>query len=130
MATFLSSAWLQELDVAARASDSLAALGSDGRLVIEQRVDGARSGDVVYHFVIDTDGARVVAGTAEHPALTVTADYATAVALHTGRLNAQQALASGSLTLGGDLNEVLRRADALQALDDVFTAVRASTTVG
>lgn len=130
MATFLSSEWLQELDVAARASDSLISLGDDGPLVIEQRVDSTPSGDVAYHFVIDADGARVVPGTADDPDVTVAADYATAVALHAGRLNAQQALASGSLTLGGDLNEVLRRADALQALDDVFAAVRASTTVG
>jgi len=129
VAIFLSTEWLQQLDEAARASDSLHALGAVDPFVIEQRVQGGPDGDVAYHFVFGAEGTRVAPGPADQPDLTVTADYETAVALHAGELNAQQALGSGGLRLSGAPNDVLRRADALRNLDDVFAAVRASTTL-
>jgi hypothetical protein len=128
VATFLSAEWLQELDAEARTSRALADVGAVGPVVIEQRIHGSPNGDVVYHFVIDGAGARVVNAAATNPDVTFTTDFDTAVALHTGMVNAQEALTSGALELGGDLHEILQRADALEHLDDVFRRVRAGTT--
>jgi len=58
----------------------------------------------------------------------LTTDYPTAVAIARGRENAQIALARGRLRLGGDVDALVKRADALGALDDATAALRAATT--
>ncbi|MEX0664878.1 MAG: SCP2 sterol-binding domain-containing protein [Acidimicrobiia bacterium] len=129
MAAFLSAEWLQDLDRAARASPALTEIGRAGELVVEQHVTGTPTGDVSYHVVIDGDGARVVNGPAPEANIVITTDFATAVSLHAGDMNAQRALASGSLKLTGDIDQLVQRSDALKALDDVFASIRATTTV-
>ena len=52
-------------------------------------------------------------------------DYATAVALARGEMNAQAALADGRLRVSGDVARLAAHAAALARLDDVFAAVRA-----
>lgn len=128
MAEFLSPAWIEELDTAARASDALGAFG--GQLVVEQRVTDAPGGEIRYHVVLAADGARVHAGGAELPDLVITADYETACAIHDGRENAQRALAAGRMDVRGDLGHVREHSDALAALDDLFAQVRARTRHG
>lgn len=128
VAEFLSAEWLKELDAAARTSTVLAELGGESPLVIEQRVSDSPHGEVSYHVVIDADGARVVAGRAATPHVTLSTDFATASAMHRGDTNAQQALAAGKLKIGGNVDQIVRRSDALAALDDVFAGVRSTTT--
>jgi putative sterol carrier protein len=129
VATFLSAEWLQDLDRAARASSALTETGHAGALVIEQQVTDTPTGDITYHVVIDADGARVASGPAPAANVVIATDFATAVSLHSGEMNAQRALASGHLKLRGDIDQLVRRAEALKALDDVFASVRAATTV-
>lgn len=128
MAEFLSAAWIEELDRAARASTELTELGRTAPLVIEQRVTGAPDGEVAYHVVIDAQGARVIAGRAPAPQITLATDFVTASAMHRGDVNAQQALNAGMLKVGGEAAEIIGRGDALKALNDVFAGVRATTT--
>jgi SCP-2 sterol transfer family len=124
---FLSEIWLQELDGAVRAATSVSDLAP---IVIEQVVVGVPGrGEVRYRFLIDDDGARVVEGIApERPDVRLSTDYDTAVAIARGEENAQIALARGRLRLGGDIDMLVRRADALSALDDATGALRAATT--
>ena len=129
MAAFLSAAWVEDLDRAARASARLTAVGRAGRLVVEQRVTGTPTGDLSYHVVIDDGGAQVRNGAAPDANIVITTDYSTAVSLHSGATNAQLALSSGILRLKGDVGQIVRRAEALKALDDVFASVRTTTTV-
>ena len=96
---------------------------------MEQQVTGAPDGDVAYHFILDDDGARVDGGSVANADLVIVTDFPTAVAIHTGETNAQRALATKRLSLKGDIGLLVRRADALKALDDVFAAVRAKTRV-
>jgi hypothetical protein len=88
-------------------------------------------GEVRYRLEVGADGARVTgiepsAGTPFDVRLTT--DYPTAVAISCGRENAQIALARGRLRLGGNVDTLVRHADALAALDDATAELRAATT--
>jgi putative sterol carrier protein len=119
---------LQALDEAARTSRDLAELGRESTLVIEQRVSDTPNGDLTYHVIVDKEGARVVVGRAPAPDVTLATDFATAAALHRGDTNAQQAMAAGRFTIGGRIDELVRRREAFERLTDVFASVRSSTT--
>jgi hypothetical protein len=125
LADFLSDAWLAELDVAARAAP---AVEGAVPLVVEACVTGGPDGDVAFRLEVSGDEARVLAGPATAPTVTIVTDRETAIALHHGDTNAQRALSAGRLKVHGDLAALGRRADALTALGDVFGPVRAQTS--
>ena len=127
MPEFLSEKWLAELDAVVCASASVSALAP---MVIEQVVAGVPGrGEVRYRLRIDADGARITTGaTADVADVRLSTDYATAVAIALGEENAQIALARGRLRLGGDIDVLVRRADALGALVDATAGLRATTT--
>ena len=88
---------------------------------MQQVVPDGPDGHEFAYVVEAADGRLSVhAGRAEHPDVTFTQDRATALAIHRGELSAQAAFMEGRLRLGGDLRDVIRRAGALAALDDVF----------
>jgi hypothetical protein len=129
VAEFLSDEWIAALDAAARAA--LRDGADDGDLLaVEPVVRGVPGrGDVRY---------RVSCGTAVHAVtplpndasadVRIETDYATAVALARGQLNAQTALADGLLRVSGDLARLAAHASALARLGDLFASVRATTT--
>jgi SCP-2 sterol transfer family len=127
VAEFLSDDWIAALDRAARAAPGLASLAPETPLVIEQRV---RLGDreVVYSLSFDATGARVVAGPASSPDVVLVTDAATAWALQRGAINGQEAAVTGHLKLRGDVERLRAAGEALRAVDDVFSEVRAATT--
>ena len=55
-------------------------------------------------------------------------DYVTAVALSRGTANAQAALADGRLRVSGNVARLATHAAALSALDDLFAALRTTTS--
>jgi hypothetical protein len=128
MAEFLSASWIAELDDAARAADGLTV--ADGELVVEQVVRGLSSGDVRYQVRVGPDGVRVVVGDLGRvdADLVLLTDYATARALHEGRVRAQDALATGLLKVQGRPEVLAKRAELLARLDVAFAPVRAGTT--
>jgi hypothetical protein len=128
VAEFLSPAWLAELDVVARSSAELAAVGREQPLVVEQRVTGAPAGDATYHLVCGPDGARIEPGPAARPDLVITTDYRTAWSWHRGTGNVQHALAEGGAKIGGDLIRLRAHAPQLAAIGDVFAALRGTTS--
>ena len=127
MAEFLSPEWLEELDAAARASALTAASGGEP-LALALEVRGSPYGDVRYHVVVEASETRVHQGVSDAPALTLVTDYATAVALHRGEINAQSAVNAGAVQVHGGLVGLVRHAELLAAIDDVFADVRAATT--
>jgi hypothetical protein len=128
VAEFLSAAWLEELDTVARQSAELAELGRSAPIVIEQRVTDTPHGEVAYHVILDDQGARVVAGRAPAPHITMETDFVTASAIHRGDVNAQRALNAGMLKIGGEAAALIGRGDTLGAISDVFASVRGTTT--
>jgi putative sterol carrier protein len=124
---FLSTEWITALDAAARGvvlPDAAATIS----ITIEQVVRDAPDGEARYHLRIEDGRARVHSGPAAEPDLRFFADYETAARLQRGEVNAQHALATGSLKVQGRFAHLLRVADALRALEDVFAPVRAATT--
>ena len=129
MAEFLSAAWIDELDVAARTATELVA---DPPFVVEQVVRETGADDVRYRVRIGPDGASVrtdaTADAADAPDLVLVTDRATARELHEGSLRAQDALAQGALKVRGRPEVLGRRAEILARLDAAFATVRAGTT--
>lgn len=108
---FLSPEWIDALDARARTTDALADV-ADGPVVIEQRVRTA-AGEVAYHLVLGPGPARVVAGRAVAPDLTLVTTDDAARRIRDGVANAQACLADGTLRLRGNPEVLTRRADVL-----------------
>ncbi len=125
MAEFLSPDWIAELDTAARRATLPAGLGA---LVVEQVVRDGPRGEVRYHLRFAADGLRVHAGAAPDPDVRFLTDYDSAAAMHRGELSVQEALARGRAKLQGPLEGLRGHEAALRDVDDVFAAVRATTT--
>lgn len=123
LAAFLTPAWINDLDAAARTL----ALPTDLRLVVQQVV---RDDEVEVAYVIEiADGhGRVRLGRVEHPDVSFTQDRPTAAAIAQGTLSAQAAFMDGRVQLGGDLRTVLNHVSDLAMIGDAFATVRAATT--
>lgn len=128
MPRFLTPEWIAALDAAARE----AAVPAGVRLTIQQIVTGDEADgggdDVRYHLVLDSGRLRVHPGDAAAADVTLVQSRGVAAALSRGELNAQQALEAGRLKLRGDIGHLAREGRALTAVQDVFAAVRATTT--
>ncbi len=123
MVEFLSDAWIDQIDAAARAADGLAA---EAPFAIETLVH-LPGGDVGYRVRFGPEGASVTrpgAGTAD---VVLVTDPATAWALHEGTLRAQDAFARGALKVRGRPESLAARGDLLAALQRALAPVRATT---
>jgi predicted lipid carrier protein YhbT len=135
VAAFLSDEWIRALALAcegalAPATTSDAEASDAGRFVIEPVVTGVPDlGEVRYQIAFQA-GTCAVEAASEGAAADVwlETDYVTAVALSRGTANAQAALADGRLRVSGDVARLAAQAAALAALDDLFAALRATTT--
>ncbi len=122
---FLSDEWLRALDAAARdrqtsGDDPLATVS----ISIEQAItDGPR-----WRLVIDHGTCRVETDTEGEPDVRLTCDRGTAAAIASGQRPALDAFTAGELRLGGDVQVLLERREALEALGDLFAAVKEQTT--
>ena len=127
---FLSDEWIAALADTCRPTDVTCGRAEE-RLVVEPVVvDVPDRGEVRYRVLFDDHSCIV-----EHPSsdappadIRLETDYRTAVALARGEMNAQVALADGTLRLSGDIARLAGRAFVLARLDDRFAAVRATTT--
>jgi hypothetical protein len=123
---FLSDEWITALANAAPASDGVAG----ERIVVEPVVRGVPGRDEVRYRIAFAESACVVADvSADAPPADVylETDYATAVALARGDMNAQAALADGLLRVSGNVARLAAHAAALSRLGDLFAAVRPVT---
>jgi hypothetical protein len=129
VAEFLSDEWIRALGDAARVGADDAPV--DDVLAVEPVVRGVPGrGEVRYRVTCDASVRAVsLPSPTDAPAdIRIETDYATAVALARGDVNAQTALADGRLTVSGDLARLAGHAAALAKLGDLFAAVRGSTT--
>ncbi|WP_419924286.1 hypothetical protein [Candidatus Poriferisocius sp.] len=123
MPAYLSEEWIQEADAALRASGLCTADGE--RFAVEQRV-----GEVVFHIVIDDQGARVCAGSAVDPAVVLSQSRDTAVAIAQGELSAEEAVLNGLTVVDGDPLALLSHHKVLARANDVFADLRSRTDWG
>ena len=128
MPRYLSPEWID--DVRARVGESpvLSAGAVPSSLRLTQVVTEAPGGDVTYHLAVDDGAATFGGGAAADEDLRLESDWPTAVAVATGRLNAQDAFIQGRIRLKGDHSKLVDAVPVLIALDAVVADLRPHTT--
>lgn len=124
---YLSLDWIHELTREVDESDTLATLSRDHTIGVTQIVTGGPEGDVTYHLQVGDGAAAFGAGRADPEDVTMEQDWATAVAVATGDLNAQEAFVTGRILLYGDQQALMDAQPVFGALDTVFSTVRERT---
>ena len=127
MAKYLSVEWIDDLHATASANPDLQELSRHHRLRVTETITGAPDGDVTYHLILADGAVRIAAGPGENSDVRFEQDYATAVGLATGVLNAQTAFVSGQLRVTGDMDLLMASQPVFAALDAVFSDVRSRT---
>ena len=124
MPPFLSDAWIEALDAAAKADDELRAAAAEAELVVQQVVvDG--DDEVAYVVVLTAAEVAVRPGRADEATVTITQDRAVAEQIAAGERSALQSFIDGDVHVRGDVVALATRHRALARLGDVFAAVRA-----
>ena len=124
---YLSLGWLEALSREVAESETLAALAASHEIGVTQVVLDGPEGTVTYHLQVRDGAARFGAGPADPEDVRMEQDWATAVAVATGELNAQEAFIGGRIRLHGDQQRLLDAQPVFGALDGVFSTVREHT---
>lgn len=127
MSRFLSPEWMNDLTRAAAGDPALGAAASGVSLCLQQVVRHPDGTLTTYALRIDGGVVEVVPGHAEHPDVTLSEDYATAVALALGELSPQAALLAGRVVARGDPGALVAGQAALALAQVCFDRVRAET---
>ena len=128
MLEYLSPAWIEALDEAARGDAELTeACGPDG-LRLRQEITGTSRGDVAYTVTLTNDGARVVENDTATPDVTMRQTFDVAAAIYRGELHALDAVQHGGVKLHGDASLLRAHDAALRAFQKATASVRAATT--
>ncbi len=128
MLRFLSPEWLGALDASLRSRNDLGARFASTPIALAQEVTRAGGERTRYVMVLDASGGRIDPSVESAADVTFVCDEHTAVALARGVLNAQAALASGSLKVRGEVDRLAAASAAVAGLGDVLAALRAETT--
>lgn len=128
MARFLSAEWLEQLAVAAAASDDLRRASAGTTVAVRQVVSDGPDGDVDYVVRVDRGTVSITSGAEGLTDVEISEDYATAAAISQGLLTPAAAFAAGRLKLGGRVGLLVEHAPLFAAVGGVFAAVRATTT--
>jgi SCP-2 sterol transfer family len=127
---YLSLEWIDELSRAVAADGAMADVAATHVIGVTQVVSDGPEGDVTYHLQVADGRAHFGAGAAEPEDVRMEQTWATAVAVATGDLNAQEAFVNGHIRLFGDQQKLLDAQPVFGALDAVFTDVRDRTEYG
>jgi hypothetical protein len=125
---YLSLEWIDALGAAVADSAAMQAVAADHPVGVTQVVSAGPEGDVIYHVQVAEGRAAFGAGPAWPEDVRFEQDWATAVGVATGTLNAQEAFIGGKIRLFGDQQKLMASQPVFQALDQVFNAVREHTT--
>ena len=134
MARYLSEEWFTAAAAAlepapdAGASTNGEAGEDEEVLVVEQRVLDGPDGPVVWHVIVAGSARSIHPGPHPSPTVAFTQDYATAAAVASGDVSAQEAFMTGRITMSGDAGALLAAAPALAGVGDALAAVRDDTS--
>jgi putative sterol carrier protein len=124
---YLGLDWIHELTREVDESEALSTLARDHTIGVTQVVTAGPEGDVTYHLQVGDGSASFGAGPADPEHVKMEQDWATAVAVATGELNAQEAFVTGRIRLWGDQQALMDAQPVFGALDTVFSTVRERT---
>jgi len=127
MIRYLSLDWINALAAEVASSDQMRTVAESHRIGVTQVVTDGPEGDVTYHLSVGGGEATFGAGVAEPEDVKMEQDWATAVAVATGELNAQEAFIGGRIRLYGDQQRLLESQPVFGVLDAVFATVRDRT---
>ena len=127
MVRYLSLAWIDALSQEVANSSELAALAGTHNIGVTQVVTDGPEGDVIYHLRLGDGAASFGAGPADAEDVCMKQSWATATAVATGDLNAQEAFIKGLIRLTGNQQKLIESQPVFAALDAVFTSVREQT---
>ena len=127
MVRYLSLAWIDALSTEVANSGELAALAHAHKIAVTQTVTEGPEGDVTYHLRLGDGEASFGAGPADGADVRMEQSWATATAVATGDLSAQEAFIKGLIRLTGNQQKLIESQPVFAALDAVFTAVREQT---
>ena len=127
MVRYLSLAWIDALSQEVANSDELAALADQHQIGVTQVVTDGPEGNVTYHLRLGDGRAAFGAGPAKDEDVHMEQSWATAKAVATGELNAQEAFIKGLIRLTGNQQKLIESQPVFAALDAVFTSVREQT---
>ena len=124
---YLSLDWIDAVDQAVAANESIQGLVPTHEIGVTQVVTDGPEGDITYHLQVGDGAIAFAAGPADPEHVRMEQSWETAVAVATGSLNAQEAFVSGQIRLHGDQQRLLDSQPVFGALDSVFKAVREET---
>ncbi len=127
MVRYLSLAWIDALSQEVVNSGQLAALARDHKIGVTQVVTDGPEGTVIYHLRLGDGSATFGPGAADDEDVRLEQSWATATAVATGDLNAQEAFIKGLIRLTGNQQKLIESQPVFAALDAVFTSVREQT---
>ena len=127
MVRYLSLAWIDALSQEVAKSDALGTLADTHQIGVTQVVTDGPEGTVIYHLRLGCGTASFGAGPAEAEDVRMEQSWATAAAVATGELNAQEAFIKGLIRLTGNQQKLIESQPVFAALDAVFTSVREQT---
>ena len=127
MVRYLSLAWIDALSQEVVNSSQLAALAHDHKIGVTQVVTDGPEGIVIYHLRLGDGSASFGPGPADDEDVRLEQSWATATAVATGDLNAQEAFIKGLIRLTGNQQKLIESQPVFAALDAVFTSVREQT---
>ena len=124
---YLSLAWIRELTREVGESETLRELADEHTIGVTQVVTDGPEGDITYHLQVGDGLASFGAGPAESEDVKMQQEWATAVAVATGEMNAQEAFITGKILLFGDQQALMGAQPVFGALDTIFATVRERT---
>ena len=124
---YLSNEWINAVAEGIKLNHEIAVVARDNTISVTQIITGTPHGDVTYHLESRDGKITFASGPATVSDIAFTQDWATAVGVATGKINAQEAFISGKIPFKGDHERVIATQPLFLALDQVFSAVNANT---
>lgn len=124
---YLSLAWIRQLTREVGESEVLRELSNEHTVGVTQVVTAGPEGDIIYHLQVGNGSASFGAGPADPEDVKMQQEWATAVAVATGEMNAQEAFITGKILLFGDQQSLMAAQPVFGALDSIFSTVRDRT---
>ena len=124
---YLSNEWISAVADGIKANNEIIAVARENTVSVTQIITGTPRGDVTYHLESRDGKITFASGPATVSDIAFTQDWATAVGVATGKINAQEAFISGKIRFKGDHERVIATQPLFLALDVVFSLVNANT---
>lgn len=124
---YLSNEWIEAVGKEVAESSKVQSFGHKHIFGLTQVVTSTPYGEVKYHLQSGNGSVMFSAGEANPEDVRFTQDYATATAVATGKLNAQEAFINGHIRFNGNQQCLIDAEELFSELDEVFTSVRERT---